>query len=330
MVLLGSLPLRQGASGESVADLQRRLCALGHAIGLDAPGRFGPGTEAAVKQFQAARGLRIDGICGDETWSSLVDAGLVLGDRLLYERAPMLRGDDVAQLQRLLGTIGFDAGRVDGFLGPTTARAVVEFQRNVGLPIDGVCGPDTVEALRRVAGRTGGSTVARVRETERILRSTPGIAGRRVAVGDAGEATVITDAIGRVLRAAGARVTVVHHPDDSERATSANEVGAEVVVDLAVRLEAGIRAAFYARDDFESVGGRRLAEMVVQASDAAGLGGPGGCEPVRGMRLPVLRETRMPAVRVEVGPPDHAVEHAAGLVEAVAAALTRWSTEPLD
>ena len=98
------------------------------------PAQFGAGTEAAVRAFQEPRGLRVDGICGDETWASLVEAGYRLGDRLLYHRAPMLRGDDVAELQRLLGGLGFDAGRVDGIFGPDTAAALVEFQRNAGLP----------------------------------------------------------------------------------------------------------------------------------------------------------------------------------------------------
>jgi len=326
--VVGTLLLRRGTTGPAVADLQRRLDALGHDAPGDLLGTFGPATEAAVRAFQEQRGLRVDGICGDETWSWLVDAGLRLGDRLLYQRAPLLRGDDVAELQRQLGSLGFDAGRVDGFFGPATARALEEFQRNVALPIDGVCGPDSVAALRRVIGRTGeGSTVARIREADTIRRSEPGLDGRRIAVGDAGEATGLTDAIGRALRRAGADITVLHHPDDSERADLANAVEAAVYVGVAVRDEPGIRVAYYGRDDFESVGGRRLAEMVVEAL-ARNL--DPGCEPARGMRLRILRETRMPAIAVEVGPPAVAVEHAPRLVEGVVGALKRWATEPLD
>ena len=320
--------MRAGATGEAVADLQRRLAGLAHPTGDDLPGTYGPGTEAAVRTFQQERGLRDDGICGDETWSTLVDAGQSLGDRLLYERVPMLRGDDVADLQRLLGELGFDAGRVDGFFGPDTAHAVTEFQRNAGLPTDGVCGPDTLEAVWRVSGRTGnGSTVARIREADAIRRTPPGLTGRRVAVADGGEATGLTDSLGRALQAAGAVVSVIHHPDEGERAEAANAFGAAVCVGLTVREEPGVDVAYYAREDFESIGGRRLAEMIA-ASLSGGPAALGGTP--KGMRLRILRETRMTAVQLEVGPPSVAVEHAPAVVRAVADAVARWATEPLD
>jgi N-acetylmuramoyl-L-alanine amidase len=328
VVVVGTLPLRTGAGGEAVADLQRRLTNLGHAIGDDPAGAFGPGTEAAVRRFQQQRGLREDGICGDETWSTLVDASQRLGERLLYERAPMLRGDDVADLQRLLGELGFDAGRVDGFFGPATAHAVVEFQRNVGLPTDGVCGPDTLEAIRRVSGRTGdGSTVARIREADTIRRTPPGLLGRRIAVADGGDATGLTDSLGRALQAGGALVSVIHHPDEGERAESANGFEAAVFLGLTVRAEPGVALAYYGREDFESIGGRRLAEMIATSLD----GGPAAADGApKAMRLRILRETRMPAVSVEVGPPAVAVQHAPWLVRCLAEAVTRWATEPLD
>ena len=78
----------------------------------------------------------------------LVGAALwKLGDRLLFLTSPNLRGDDVAELQGGLNHIGFECGRVDGILGPRTARALQDFQHNCGLHDDGVCGPDTVRSL---------------------------------------------------------------------------------------------------------------------------------------------------------------------------------------
>jgi peptidoglycan hydrolase-like protein with peptidoglycan-binding domain len=53
-----------GAPNEDVRTLQTRL-------GIDADGRFGPGTEKAVKAYQLAHGLKIDGVVGPETWTSL-------------------------------------------------------------------------------------------------------------------------------------------------------------------------------------------------------------------------------------------------------------------
>ena len=80
-------------------------------------------------------------MCGPQTWSALVEAGRDLGDRFLYRRTPMLRGDDVAELQQRLSALGFDTGRVDGIFGDLTSAALGEFQRNVGLPSTASPGP---------------------------------------------------------------------------------------------------------------------------------------------------------------------------------------------
>lgn len=49
----------------------------------------------------------------------------------------------VAALQRGLKRLGFDAGPVDGWYGPSTTAAVTAFQRDAGLPADGVMGERT-------------------------------------------------------------------------------------------------------------------------------------------------------------------------------------------
>ncbi len=82
-----------------------------------------------------------------------MEAGFPLGDRFLYRRTPMLRGDDVAELQQRLCTLGFDTGRVDGIFGDATVRALGEFQRNAGLPVDGIVGGATLQELMRLESR---------------------------------------------------------------------------------------------------------------------------------------------------------------------------------
>ena len=77
----------------------------------------------------------------------------------------MLRGDDVAELQQRLCALGFDTGRVDGIFGDRTSGALAEFQRNAGLPVDGIVGGAT---LRRApaparAGTTQPELVSAVR-----------------------------------------------------------------------------------------------------------------------------------------------------------------------
>lgn len=61
--------LRRGHRGPLVAELQRRLSAAGHS--LDADGLFGKLTEAALKAFQAARGLPATGVADNATWACL-------------------------------------------------------------------------------------------------------------------------------------------------------------------------------------------------------------------------------------------------------------------
>ena len=156
--MTGSDILRRHQTGEAVRDLQQRLAAAGHLPVGDEPGVFGAGTEMALRAFQEARGIRVDGVCGVETWAALVESGFALGDRMLYESSPNLRGDDVADLQHRLNVLGFDAGREDGILGRQTGTALREFQRNTGLAVDGILGPETLDAFGRVGddhGRLG-------------------------------------------------------------------------------------------------------------------------------------------------------------------------------
>jgi len=56
--------LKNGSKGDDVKKLQEKL-------GVEAIGTFGPKTEAAVKAWQKANGLKDDGIVGDATWAKL-------------------------------------------------------------------------------------------------------------------------------------------------------------------------------------------------------------------------------------------------------------------
>lgn len=282
-----------------------------------------------MEAFQHGRGLRVDGVCGPQTWAALVEAGFRLGDRFLYHRRPMLRGDDVADLQRRLSALGFDTGRVDGIFGEQTASALAEFQRNTGLPADAILGGSTLRELRRVTPRQPDpELVSAVRDRERMRRAPRTLLGRHIALGEEGGLAVLVSALGRRLRAEGAVVVPVSHPEGSAQADQANTAGVEVY--LGLRLDPdrpGCTAAYYSGYQYESAGGRHLAELV-QGMGAVALGvAPGG---TRGMTLDVLRETRMPAVVCEVGPASLVVARSAGLAGALADALVAWAVTPLD
>ena len=266
--------------------------------------------------------MRVDGICGPQTWGSLVEAGYRLGDRLLYHTSPPLRGDDVAELQRRLGALGFDAGRVDGIFGEDTQRAVLEFQRNAGLTGDAVCGPATLAALGRITARSADPIpVAAVHERETLRDSPRTLHGRRVVVAHAGGLDALTDAVVRALAETGAQAIPLHHLDGSAQAQQANGVGADVFVGLTA-VEQGCSVSYYAGHGFESQGGRRLAECIQK--EVPSILGAAPTTP-SGMALPVLRETKMPAVLCELGPSSALVVHGADLACALTRALECWA-----
>lgn len=253
----------------------------------------------------------------------MVEAGYRLGDRLLFLRQPMLRGDDVATLQRKLGSLGFDPGKVDGLFGSATAVALAEFQRNVGLAVDGICGPVAVQALDRLGSKCEGPlSVAAVRELEKLRSAPRTLVDRRIVVGDGGGLHALVTAVAKVLTVRGAAVNLTLHPDPSEQAAEANGAGAEVYLGFTVDPDTdGCATAYYAGHRYESPGGRRLAELVQEVVPATLDLKDGG---VRGMALPVLLETRMPAVLCELGPPSLVVERTAELAEAFGHVLAAW------
>lgn len=322
-----SLPLLPGDHGEAVADLQRRLAALGLGddVQLDAAGSFSDGTTSAVRAFQARYGLDVDGAVSELTWSVLVEAGYQLGDRQLYLRAPMMRGDDIADLQGRLGALGFDAGRADGIFGPLTATALAEFQRNAGLSSDGICGPDTVEALHRLGpARTAAVMVNKVRERERLREAPPSLVGRRIAIAHGGGLAALSQAVHRNLREVGALTLVLHHPDGSTQARMANTFQADAFIALRIHDQPSNRMAYFRGVNFWSDAGLLLAELTGEA--LAPLSGRPA--EIAGMRLPVLRETRMPAVIAEIGPADLVVVRNEQVARALTDALLSWAGEP--
>lgn len=104
-------------------------------------------------------------------------------------------GPQVMLIQSILKTLGFYTGEVDGNFGLNTERAVRRFQRNFGLPSDGIVGENTWRALKPYINgytnyivRRGDSlySIARRFNTSvrRILAANPGIIPNRLNIGE--------------------------------------------------------------------------------------------------------------------------------------------------
>jgi peptidoglycan hydrolase-like protein with peptidoglycan-binding domain len=69
-------PIRLCDRGDVVSYVQGLLVNRFGYAGLALDGHYGPATEAAVRDFQAARGLEVDGLTGPETWRALSEGAL--------------------------------------------------------------------------------------------------------------------------------------------------------------------------------------------------------------------------------------------------------------
>ena len=146
--------LRRGDEGEDVRQLQQLLSEMGYDLTID--GKYGRGTEQAVRDFQRQQGLGADGVFGPGTQAKLLGttngggnaSGGSSGSGAKFTRTLRRgdRGEDVSELQRILNTRGYSL-TVDGVYGNGTKEAVRDFQRKNGLSPDGNLGPNTVAKL---------------------------------------------------------------------------------------------------------------------------------------------------------------------------------------
>ena len=129
--------IKRGSKGDLVKLVQLMLHEKGYDSGT-ADGIFGTKTESAVKSYQKAKGLSVDGIVGNNTYARL------FADCLLKNGS---RGELVKALQTKLNEQGYGAGSEDGIFGRNTEKVVKALQSTAGLAVDGKVGKNTWTAL---------------------------------------------------------------------------------------------------------------------------------------------------------------------------------------
>ncbi len=188
--------------------------------------------EAAVKEFQQARGLSVTGVVDAVTLRSLDEARWKLGDRVLSLSTPYMRGDDVANLQAQLSEMGFNCGRVDGIYAYDTEIAVMDFQKSVGVKADGRCGPATIMAMMRLKKIVSGGAPTQLRDAAARAERGPALSGKVIVIdpSDSPEIFDLTQRLEGRLIALGVNVfltrTTTSHPTETERIEIANSAGA--------------------------------------------------------------------------------------------------------
>ena len=269
--------IKPGDRGDVVTVVTNTL----HRLGLiSAPtDTFTPEVVDAVRAFQQARGLSVTGEIDLGTQAAIEEARWKLGDRTLKVDSPLMRGDDVATLQSRLIEMGFNPGRVDGFYGPLTEKAVQEFQKSVGVKVDGICGPGTVISLMRLMRTVTGGAPAQLRDQANREKRGPALSDKVIVLdpssrSDIAELTFdLAQKIEGRLIALGVSVFLTRSansaPTPEERINFANNTEADLVISLSVdhyqnEKAHGLSTYFYGSDThgIHSIVGEKFATIV--------------------------------------------------------------------
>ena len=129
--------LRPGSGGETVRQLQQALQGLGYDPGA-IDGHFGSQTESAVKAFQGAQGITVDGVVGEITWLNIDEADM---------SNPTIRrgstGNPVRRAQKRLTLGGYDTAWRRRRLRRWHGGSGHALPGRSRLTVDGIVGPRT-------------------------------------------------------------------------------------------------------------------------------------------------------------------------------------------
>lgn len=174
-----------GSAGSAVKDVQAMLALMGYYTGA-VDGIYEQATAVAVREFQTDAGLVEDGVVGPLTWQRLLPTPASLNNPQTANAStsnpelttstevgapteseePLEKpavsdvatanlptvslddsGPDVTRLQSRLKELNLYTGPVDGIFGEQTEQAVIRFQRQADVVVDGIVGPTTWRLL---------------------------------------------------------------------------------------------------------------------------------------------------------------------------------------
>jgi peptidoglycan hydrolase-like protein with peptidoglycan-binding domain len=159
-------PTASRSPGEIINDIQRELARRGYYDGAS-DGLYGPKTDAAIRDFEQAAGLKPSTEPNEALLQAIVrsPAKLVKGPTgaTAAARPTPVRSDNVIErtaaskrviaLQRALAEYGYGQIKPSGIVDPDTQAAIEKFERERKLPITGQASDRVVRELAAMTGR---------------------------------------------------------------------------------------------------------------------------------------------------------------------------------
>jgi N-acetylmuramoyl-L-alanine amidase len=169
--------------------------------------------------------------------------------------------------------------------------------------------------------------VSTLRETEALRRHSSHLHHHRLVIGHFGGMAPLVRTVARLLRQRGADVITLDDPDARTQAQAANRFEAEVFLGLEAHRAPHCEIAYYSVPTYTSPGGESLARRLASHLDDH-VSPVHGVVEVVGLRLPILRETRMSAVMLTMGPVRDVVDQAPKVATMLADSIEEWLRSP--
>ena len=139
-----------------VEEVQRGLLQTGNYMGL-VDGVVGNRTRQAIAAYQRSAGLKIDGEVSTELIEHLRYTQQITAAAQFTGSVAVVEGNptgaaELRQVQTGLAELGYAPGETTGDLTSSTTRAIIQFQKDRGLPVDGAISPALLAEISKMSG----------------------------------------------------------------------------------------------------------------------------------------------------------------------------------